>query len=901
MDNIEVLQDLNRYANYGYRSSYKEDTWDILKKDIKLASDEVCQLENKMNDALRAGAIAKYSEAWWSMLTAINEAKLAVFEYQEALLDAIEDHRDVFKEINESQQEYQRNRGSFGGERHYANEEIVHSSNLINQLTEALNDNIRKNGLSFIGSDAYYEQITRLSDAFNDETEAYKNIIELDQDYYERLIKHNDAYYDNAEAIMEGAEAFGEYEDTEKYRNEILKLTEDLGFANKEAERMEADLNAAVASGAIKKGSTEWLEQRIEIEKVRGEAIGYQNDIEEANQKIRELEYEELFDRVIDKMDQFVDKLETINGLIHDEMMYDYDTGKLTETGALALILNNNALDTSIAKLNKYAQERQRIMDDYANGLFGKETFDKLMDDVSSNINSTLGEIDKSRNNILTIIKDQTKAELDALNKVISKRQESLQKKKSYYDYDRQLSDKNKDIQLLQQQIEALNGVADAESRAKKQRLESQLADAQRDLDDTVQNHVYEMQVEGLDDLKKKLDEDYEKYVNEISKSTQNITTAIDTAVQTSGQDIGGGVQTLNETLGGMGADIVNEMYTDTVTGREFEDRVTSSNTDRVVAAIKDASDKISEAYREQQEYENGKMAQSVNHMVGDAGKKAIAEDKANKYKGTFTIAAAKNTGYVLDISGGSTKKGANTQLYKSNGTAAQQFAFDANPDGTYTIRNIKSGLVLDVTGASTKNGANVQQWKANGTKAQKWTIVENSDGSVSFKNLASGKMLDISGDEMANKTNIRSWKGNGTTGQKFYLKKLAKGSKYISKDGTYLTQEDGAEILSTKYGLLTPLAKGDGVLPAEMTAKLYDIAANYDKFDASGFKLPATIEGTTNNRNSVNYNVGDINISGSTNLTRKDLEQFRSQIVEDVKNAIASDMRKFGYKPALA
>ena len=85
------------------------------------------------------------------------------------------------------------------------------------------------------------------------------------------------------------------------------------------------------------------------------------------------------------------------------------------------------------------------------------------------------------------------------------------------------------------------------------------------------------------------------------------------------------------------------------------------------------------------------------------------------------------------------------------------------------------------------------------------------------------------------------------------------------------------------------------------MTAKLYDIAANYDKFDASGFKLPTTIEGTTNNTNNVNYTVGDINISGSTTLTRKDLAEFRAQIVEDVKNAIAADMRKFGYKPALA
>jgi len=399
------------------------------------------------------------------------------------------------------------------------------------------------------------------------------------------------------------------------------------------------------------------------------------------------------------------------------------------------------------------------------------------------------------------------------------------------------------------------------------------------------------MQVEGLDDLKKKLDEDYEKYVNEISKTTANVTTAINTAVETSGQDIDGGVQTLNDTLNGIGASVVGKMYDDTVTGREFEERINSENTDRIVDAINAASDNIAKRKSEEEAYESAKSAKTENQIPLDDA----------KYKGTFAIQSSKNTGYVLDIANGSTKSGANTQLYKSNGTEAQQFTFDANSDGTYTIRNVKSGMVLDVKGGSTADKANIQQYKPNGTDAQKWKIIENDDGSVSFMNVKSKKMLDLSGGKVGNKSNIWSYHANGTDAQKFYLKRLASGSRGVNKSGMYLTQEDGAELLVTKYGLLTPLSRGDGVLPAEMTAKLYDMAANYDKFDSSGFRLPTTIEGTTNNNNNVNYTVGDINIAGNTNLTRKDLEQFRAQIVEDVKNAIASDMRKFGYKPALA
>lgn len=343
--------------------------------------------------------------------------------------------------------------------------------------------------------------------------------------------------------------------------------------------------------------------------------------------------------------------------------------------------------------------------------------------------------------------------------------------------------------------------------------------------------------------------------------------------------------------MNGIGAGIVGNMYDPTVEGQEFDVKINSEDTDKIVDAIKMANENTEKRKSEEATYENAKAAKTENQLA----------EEAAKYKGTFSIQSSKNTGYVLDISGGSTKNSANTQLYKANGTEAQQFTFEKNADGTYTIKNVKSGLVLDAKGGGTKDGTNVQQYKANGTDAQKWKIIENDDGSVSFMNVKSKLMLDLSGGKVGNKSNIQLYHANGSAAQKFYIKRLAGGSKGVGKTGTYLTQEDGLEMLVTKYGLLTPLSKGDGVIPADMTAKLYDIATNYDKFDASGFKLPTTIEGTTNNTNNVNYTVGDINIAGNTNLTKKDLDAFRRQIVEDVKNAIASDMRKFGYKPALA
>jgi len=54
------------------------------------------------------------------------------------------------------------------------------------------------------------------------------------------------------------------------------------------------------------------------------------------------------------------------------------------------------------------------------------------------------------------LYKTQISNENDALQKVISLRKDALSAKKAYYDYDKNLSEKNKDISQLKAQIQAL-------------------------------------------------------------------------------------------------------------------------------------------------------------------------------------------------------------------------------------------------------------------------------------------------------------------------------------------------------------------------------------------------------------------------------------------------------------
>lgn len=130
--------------------------------------------------------------------------------------------------------------------------------------------------------------------------------------------------------------------------------------------------------------------------------------------------------------------------------------------------------------------------------------------------------------------KIRLKQKLDALNKVISKRKEALSAKKDYYDYDKTLKDKTKDIQILERQAAALQGSTNAEDKARLAKIQEQLADAREDLSDTMTDHAFSMQSDALDKLSSDMSDDFDKWSNDISSNVEKMSKAINEAVSNS-------------------------------------------------------------------------------------------------------------------------------------------------------------------------------------------------------------------------------------------------------------------------------------------------------------------------------------------------------------------------------
>lgn len=396
---------------------------------------------------------------------------------------------------------------------------------------------ILSNALSTAQSNADQAQAEYAAMRVTNEQEKFKNV----QNYYSGWNDRYSNYTERHQKKYEKSEAHGNYTNSKKYDTQIKDLQKQRKYKQNEVTDLQKQLDASVKSGIIKKGSEEWLEMTNQILEAQNAVSDFDTQIEQAKQDKITTVYEEMFDRAIEKANRLKDKIGSINDLITEDMMIDKDTGNLTEMGALSITMNSQQLDTELNNLQTYVKKRQQIMDDFANGSskskYGEKTYDELMSENDSAMQESLKNANNYRQSIISIVTNQAKAVQDAMFKEIDARKKALKKKKEYYDYDKTIKKKTDEIELIKQQIRGLEGLTDAESKAQKARLEASLKDKQDDLDDTVRDHVYDLTVNGLDDLETQLSEDFEKWSNQLSSDLAKMSDAISNAISGAGMD----------------------------------------------------------------------------------------------------------------------------------------------------------------------------------------------------------------------------------------------------------------------------------------------------------------------------------------------------------------------------
>ncbi|RHO64917.1 hypothetical protein DW088_01555 [Butyricicoccus sp. AM05-1] len=139
-------------------------------------------------------------------------------------------------------------------------------------------------------------------------------------------------------------------------------------------------------------------------------------------------------------------------------------------------------------------------------------------DDMKSGVDDLLGYVED-------MIKDKIDKQVDALEdlkdkyaEIIDLKKESLQLTKDENDYQEDVADKVKELAKIQEKLNALSLDDSRESIAKRKELEEQMADLQKELQNSQADYAYDKQTENLD----KLQEAYEKQKDEEIKKLQD-------------------------------------------------------------------------------------------------------------------------------------------------------------------------------------------------------------------------------------------------------------------------------------------------------------------------------------------------------------------------------------------
>lgn len=255
------------------------------------------------------------------------------------------------------------------------------------------------------------------------------------------------------------------------------------------------------------------------IAKIDEQILNLGSSIEELKNKIMELRWKP-FDDLQDKIDSVLTEYQTMQKLLGDEDSFYNDDGSLTENGLTNVLLLQESIDLTKDKLANYRVALDKLEEQYKNGCYSAEEYKEKTEELLKGIQNASSSLAEYRQQMISVYETQVKTENDLLQDNIDKRLEALDAKEKYYDYDKNIKKKSKDINALKSSIAALEGTTNAAARARLEKLKAELADAEEDMQDTVHQHEVEMKKTGYENLQEDAENALDNTLDALKKNT---------------------------------------------------------------------------------------------------------------------------------------------------------------------------------------------------------------------------------------------------------------------------------------------------------------------------------------------------------------------------------------------
>lgn len=306
--------------------------------------------------------------------------------------------------------------------------------------------------------------------------------------------------------------------------SKTLKKSMDMQAAMREAlvneqKQLTTQLNALVADGTIAKNTDTWNKWQEEINKVKKSIVDCDSALADLKKSIMEIRYSK-FEQSLDNLDFTGDMASSVRDLMNKEGIYDDDV-QLTSTGYAQLALMSTELTSAKQKTVNYQAAINALKKDLKNGNITQAQYNEKLQEYQKGQMDAAKSAKSAKDAILDLVKNGIENQTEAMEKLINKRKEELQKMKEADDYQKNMADRSKEINAIKAQIAALEGNDSKEAVAQKKNLNSKLQKLEDEYNEARKDHEYDVISEGYDSQLEKFKENQEAVTKELESSTE--------------------------------------------------------------------------------------------------------------------------------------------------------------------------------------------------------------------------------------------------------------------------------------------------------------------------------------------------------------------------------------------
>lgn len=273
----------------------------------------------------------------------------------------------------------------------------------------------------------------------------------------------------------------------------------------------------------------------------------------------------------------------------------------------------------------------------------------------------------------------------------------------------------------------------------------------------------------------------------------------------------------------------------------------------------------------------------------------------SNSSTSSSSLSSGGGSGTPTTVSGGKSLLELGKDIYEvgSNAVSSAKNAWNNSWLGG-KVNNAVSSTKDKITNSSAwKFGEKVVSGFANGAKnlyntaTGKNSNSSSSSSSSSSRNENSGSSSKSSGGSLKEKAE-KAVNKIADAGKSFVNKligKKASGSRNIQKSGKYNVDEQGSELLvrHPQAGRYTYLETGDGVVPADITSRLFEMGGNPDAWFQDQMSKYGTTSLSSNGGSNIDISIGDIVIQNPVGGA----EDLANEIVRNLPNKLSQKMNK--------